>query len=184
MINLWEELNTERLILRKITSDDVDFILQHFSDEEVCQYMVDNEPIATMEEAMDIIHWSHSNSDDPNNNRWLIIQKETNKPIGTIGFHRWDKNNKIAEIGYDLSKSYWNKGIMSEAMKIALKFGFEKMGLNRIQAFVHVENNASYHLLRKHGFYAEGIIRDMYLYRGKYHDHYMMSLLLRDVQTE
>ena len=180
MIDLWEELNTERLTLRKIGYEDAEFILQHFGDEDVCRYLVDNEPITTIEGANEIITWSHSDQMNPTNNRWLIVLRENNKAIGTIGYHRLDRNNNIAEIGYDLSKSYWNYGIMSEAMKEVLKFGFEKMKLNRIQAFVHVDNAASYHVLRKQGFYAEGIIRDMYLYRGKYHDHYALSLLVRD----
>lgn len=180
MIDLWVELRTDRLILRKIDFEDIDFILKHFGDEEVCKYMVDNEPITTMEGAKDIINWSHSDKSNPSNNRWLIILKESNKPIGTIGYHRWDRTNNIAEIGYDLSKSYWKQGLMSEALKKVIEFGFSKMSLNRIQAFVHVENAASYNILRKNGFYAEGIIRDMYYFRGKYHDHYFMSLLLKD----
>lgn len=180
MVDLWEELKTERLILRKIQFEDVNFIYKHFGDEEVCKYMVDNEPVISIEEANEIISWSHSDPTNPTNNRWLIILKENNEPIGTIGFHRWDRNNRTAEIGYDLSKENWKKGIMSEAMEIALSFGFQKMGLNRIQAFVHIENMASYRILRKHGFIAEGIIRDMYFYREKYHDHYTMSLLCRD----
>lgn len=180
MIDLWQELKTDRLLLRKIEFEDVNFIFKHFSDEEVCKYLVDNEPVKTIEEAKAIINWSYSNNIDPNNNRWLIVFKETNEPIGTIGYHRWDKNNNIAEIGYDLCKSYWKQGIMSEAMRIVLKFGFEEMGLNRIQAFVHIENVASYSILKKHGFHAEGIARDMFLFRGRYYDHYAMSLILKD----
>lgn len=177
MLDLWEKLTTERLVLRKITYEDIEFILKHFGDEDVCRYLVDNEPIATMEEAEEIIKWSHSFSPNPTNNRWLIVMKDISKPIGTIGYHRWDKNNNIAEIGYDLSKEYWQQGIMNEAMAAVLKFGFEKMNLNRIQAFVHIENIASYKTLTKNGFCCEGVIRDMYLFRGKYYDHYMMSLL-------
>ena len=180
MINLWEELQTDRLLLRKIFFEDIDFIFNHFKDEEVCRYMVDNEPISTMDEAEEIIKWSHSNESNPNNNRWLILLKNSNKPIGTIGFHRWDRNNNIAEIGYDLSKLYWKQGLMNEAMRTVLKFGFQKMQLNRIQAFVHIENIASYNILKRNGFHTEGIIRDMYLYRGRYHDHYAMALLSKD----
>jgi len=50
---------------------------------------------------MEIITWSHSNQENPDNNRWIIESKENGKAIGTIGFHRWDKSNYIAEIGYD-----------------------------------------------------------------------------------
>jgi ribosomal-protein-alanine N-acetyltransferase len=184
MIDLWEELQTDRLLLRRISYDDVEFIRKHFGDEEVCKYMVDNEPITTIEEAEDLIKWSHSNATNPTNNRWLIVLKDFNQPIGTIGFHRWDSNNNIAEIGYDLAKEHWKKGIMNEAIGAALKFGFKKMKLNRIQAFVHIENIASYNILRKNGFYSEGIIRDLYLFRGKYHDHHIMSLLLKDYKDK
>jgi len=180
MVDLWKMLNTERTILRRMTEEDLEFVYAHFGDEEVCEYMVDNEPVKSKDEAMEIITWSHSNKENPDNNRWIIELKESGKAIGTIGFHRWDKGNNTAEIGYDLNKGYWGKGIMSEAMKAALKFGFEEMKLNRIQAFVHVENLASYYILRSKGFQAEGIIKDMYLYRGKYHDHYMLALLARD----
>ena len=180
MIDLWEELRTNRLVLRRILYDDIEFIRKHFGDWEVCRYMVDNEPVTTMEEAEAIIKWSYSDNTKPTNNRWLIVLKENNQPVGTIGYHRWDTQNNIAEIGYDLSKEYWKKGIMNEAMDAVLRFGFEKMELNRIQAFVHIENIASYSILRKNGFSCEGVIRDMYLFRGKYHDHYSMSLLLKE----
>lgn len=180
MVDLWETLSTNRLVLRKILYDDVEFVRKHFGDEEVCRYMVDNEPITTLEEAEEIIKWSHSDHTKPSNNRWLIVLKETNQPIGTIGYHRWDPNNSIAEIGYDLSKEYWKQGLMNEAMELVLQFGFEKMGLNRIQAFVHIENIASYNILKKNSFCCEGIIRDMYFFRGKYHDHYLMSLLMKE----
>jgi ribosomal-protein-alanine N-acetyltransferase len=177
---LWEELHTDRLLLRKINFEDIYFIFNHFKDEEIYKYMVDNEPISTIDEAREIIKWSHSSESNPNNNRWLILLKDSNTPIGTIGFHRWDRNNNIAEIGYDLNKMYWKQGLMSEAMGSVLEFGFNKMKLNRVQAFVHIENISSYNILRKNGFYTEGIVRDMYLYRGRYHDHFAMSLLLKD----
>lgn len=182
MFDLWEELHTDRLVLRKIYFEDVDFIFNHFKDEEICKYMVDNEPISTIDEAKEIIKWSHSNQSNPNNNRWLILLKNSNTPIGTIGFHKWDRSNNIAEIGYDLNKMYWKQGLMSEAMRSVLEFGFDKMQLNRVQAFVHIENIASYNVLKKNGFYTEGIIRDMYLYRGRYHDHFSMALLLKDYE--
>lgn len=161
---------------------DLPFILSHFGDLDVTEYMVDNEPITSLKDAQGILEWSYGNPVNPTNNRWLITLE--GKAIGTIGYHRIDKNNHIAEIGYDLSKEYWRKGYMNEAMDAVIRFGFKEINLNRIQAFVHVENVPSYKILRKFGFVPEGILRDMYFFRNQYHDHHILSLLKRDWNNE
>ncbi len=181
MVDLWPLLETERTELRRITDQDLSFILGHFSDADVCRYMVDAEPPGSAEEAQKIIDWCNGNGNpDSRHNRWLIVLKETGESIGTVGFHNWDRGNHIAEIGYDLSSHHWGKGIMSEVLRCVLAFGFSQMQLNRVQAFVHVQNTASYRMLRKQGFVAEGVIRDKHLFRGEYYDHYLLALLKRD----
>jgi ribosomal-protein-alanine N-acetyltransferase len=180
MMDLWPALETERIILRKIRNTDIEFIFQHFSNPDVCRYLVDAEPVKTLEEAQEIIDWCNLESEAPSNNRWLIVWKETQQPIGTCGFHRWDTTNNIAETGYDLTRPFWNRGVMTEALTRIIPFGFDQMMLNRIQAFVHIENIASYTLLKKLGFHMEGIIRDKHFFRGKYYDHYGFSLLKSD----
>jgi len=104
----------------------------------------------------------------------------TNELMGTCGFHCWDKVNNIAEVGYDLEKKFWEKGYMKEGLKKIIKFGFSEMSLNRIQAYISLDNEASYKLLESLGFKREGIIRDKHLYRVKYYDHYCYSLLRRE----
>ena len=113
-------------------------------------------------------------------NRWIIVDKDTNQPIGTCGFHCWDRRNNTAEIGYDLWHECWGKGYMKEALTTVLESGFHNMGLNRINAFVTLENINSIKLLEKLGFKNEGIYRDKHLFRGKYYDHYTFSLLKRE----
>ena len=88
--------------------------------------------------------------------------------------------NNIAEIGYDLWHEYWGQGYMKEALISAIESGFTNMGLNRINAFVALENINSIKLLEKLGFKNEGVYRDKHLFRGKYYDHYSFSLLKRD----
>jgi len=168
-------------VLRKITEQDLDFILNHFRDPHVCRYLVDSEPPSCVADAKEIADWCNGNG-NPNSrqNRWLIILKETAEPIGTVGFHNWDKGNHLAEVGYDLSFAHWGKGIMSEVLQRALAFGFAEMQLNRVQAFVHLQNAGSYHVLTKQGFVAEGVVREKHFYRGKYYDHFLLALLQRD----
>ena len=57
-----------------------------------------------------------------------------------------------AEVGYDLHYDFQNKGIMSEALKCILKFGFEKFELEEIEAYTHYENESSKRLLQKNRF--------------------------------
>lgn len=181
MLDLWPSLETEKIMLRKITDQDLDFILSHFCDPNVCRYLVDNEPTNSSEEAKEIIDWCNGNgSPNSRQNRWLIMLKETGESAGTVGFHNWDRVNHIAEIGYDLSFAHWGKGIMSEVLQRVLAFGFGEMQLNRIQAFVHLQNAGSYSVLKKQGFVAEGIVRDKHFFRGKYYDHFLLALLKRD----
>ncbi|MDD4439232.1 MAG: GNAT family protein [Tissierellia bacterium] len=89
--------------------------------------------------------------------RFAITEKTTNRIIGTIFLNNFE--GRRAEIGYELSEDHWQKGIMSEAMKEVLKLGFKQLKLTRIQAFVHEENIASKHLLKKFNFQEEGYLR-------------------------
>ena len=173
------DLETERLHLRRFTTDDVAFVLNHFSEPRVSEYLVDAEPIRDPSEAAALIEW-YVNPRRDNANRWVLTLKSSLTAIGTCGYHNWSRRNRSAEIGYDLSPRFWLKGYMNEALSTAIKYGFEMMDLNRIQAFVHVRNERSLRALSKLGFKIEGIIREKYLCRGQYHDHACLSLLRRD----
>lgn len=165
-------------MLRKIGDQDLDFVLSYFREPNVCRYFVDNEPISSTEQAKVIIDWLNGNgSPDSRQNRWLIMLKETGESAGTVGFHNWDRENQIAEVSYDLSPAHWGKGIMSEVLQRVVAFGFGEMQLNRIQAFVHLQNAGSYSVLKKQGFVPEGIVRDKHFSRGKYHDYLLVALL-------
>ena len=173
-------LDSDRLTLRTITLDDLEFVFSHFSDPHVHKYLVDEEPVTSEQEAKAIIQWA-SNPVDITCNRWIIQLRENGQPVGTCGFHNWDQQNNRVEIGYDLSQSHWRRGITCEAVDMMIQSGFERMGLNRIEAYVHLNNIGSADLLRKLGFQLEGIVRDKHLFRGQYYDHYCFSLLKSDL---
>ncbi|MGC9598870.1 MAG: GNAT family N-acetyltransferase [Minisyncoccia bacterium] len=76
---------------------------------------------------------------------------------GSLGFNKIEDHK--AELGYWLARKYWNKGIMTRAVKIFSKFGFRALGLKRIYAFAFPFNNASIRVLEKSGFIYEGLLR-------------------------
>ncbi|WP_421378459.1 GNAT family N-acetyltransferase [Bacillus salacetis] len=173
------ELETERLLLRNVVSSDRDFIFKLYSNQEVCRFLYDEEIYTSLDDAKEFISWNQS-PEETGNNRWIIIRKKDQLPLGTCGFDSWDTFNNIAEIGFDLEVEFWGKGYMKETLISAIHSGFQNMGLNRINAFTALENKRSSTLLESLGFVKEGIYREKHLYRGEYHDHFSYSLLRRD----
>ncbi len=169
-------ITTERLVLRDFTETDIDFVYRHFSDPEVCRYLLDEPPLTDLSQAKILLDFLQ-NSEGKNYNRWAIELKSSGQVIGTCGYHHWQKDYFRAEIGYDLAPDYWGQGYMSEALAAAIDNGFERMNLHRIDALVYPENLRSVHLLQKLGFQIEGTLRDYFYQDGKYYDHYILSLL-------
>jgi ribosomal-protein-alanine N-acetyltransferase len=173
------DLESERLVLRQLTYDDVDFVFQHLSHPRVTEFLLDEPPLVERSQAREIIDF-FKEPESKTRNRWGIVLKESNQLIGTCGFHKWDKRHFRAETGYDLSPDYWGRGIMAEALRVVIKNGFETMGLHRIDALVYVKNLRSVKLLDKLGFKREGILRDYFFLNGRFYDHYLMSLIKAD----
>lgn len=172
-------LETERLILRHMTLEDADFVFRHFSDPVVCQYLMDEPPVTEYAQAREIIQF-YAEPEEKTHNRWMIVRKSDQQPIGTCGFHKWDKRYFRAEIGYDLSPSCWGQGYMVEALLSVIPHGFEQMRLNRIEALVYVGNDRSVQLLRRLGFKQEGVLRDYLCLDGEFYDHYLFALLQKE----
>lgn len=169
------KLNTDRMVLREFQTEDLTFVYNHFSDPRISKYLFDADPPGTIDDARELLNWcldTHSN-----HLRWCMVSKDKNAPIGTCGFHCYDRRNNAAEIGYDLSFEKWNNGYMTEALSKLLSHGFNAGSLHRIYAYVYVHNDASNQLLQKLGFKLEGVIRDKHLYHGRYYDHNLFSLL-------
>ncbi|MCE5171128.1 GNAT family N-acetyltransferase [Paenibacillus profundus] len=177
--NIFADLETDRCALRQVNAEDAAFILRHFGSEEVCQFLLDEERYTHIDHAHELIE-CYADPDSKGHNRWMILNKDTGERMGTCGFHGWDRRNLAAEIGYDLSPEYWGRGYMSEVLATMLAFGFERMGLNRIQAIVYPDNERSALLLQKFYFVREGVIRDKHLYLGQFYDHDCYSLLRRE----
>lgn len=172
-------LQTERLLLRALTPADLEFVYQHFTDPDVTRYLHDEEPIRTRQEAQEIVEFYTKPGFKPHN-RWMILRKSDDRPIGTCGYHNWQKRHFRAEIGYDLDKALWNQGFMTEALVEVIEFGFRTMKLNRIEALVHPHNRASIRLLEKLHFQKEGFMRDYYFQGGIFHDSLIFSLLRKE----
>jgi len=112
-----------------------------------------------------------------------IVLKEIDKVIGVIDIFNIDWKDKNAELGYWLGKKYWGKGLMTEAVKLMLKFAFEKLKLHRVYAGVFEENIASRRVLEKTGFKLEGIKRECRYRYNKWHNELIFGILKQEYES-
>lgn len=173
-------LESERLILRKVTMADAEDLFYYASNKEVAKYVTWNAH-RTLSETRQFIDFILNLYESSQVAPWGIELKETGKLIGTIDFVWWKPHHKAAEIGYAISHDYWGKGITTEAAKEIIKFGFEKMDLVRIQARCFVDNFGSERVMEKAGMTFEGINRKAIFVKGKHHDVKMYAIIRIDV---
>lgn len=173
------QLNTERLLLRQITLADADALFFLRSNEQVMAF-IDREHFASVDVAVKTINTITENVNSNNGIMWGICLKENPALLaGTIGFWQMKKENYRGEIGYMLHPDLWGKGYAKEAIKEVIEFGFRKIGLHSIEAFVNPGNKASIGLLLSVGFVQEGYFKEDYFFRGKFLDTVVFSLVDR-----
>jgi ribosomal-protein-alanine N-acetyltransferase len=175
------QLETERLILRQIIPEDAEAIFLIRGDYEVTRYNT-GAAYQSREQASDLIGAMTNAYYDGNEIRWGITLKGHNLVIGMCGYNYWIRHDCRASVGYDLARAYWGQGIMTEAIHAIICFGFEHMGLNRIEADADSRNPASARVLTKVGFRHEGLQREQFYEEGRYHDLLLFSLLRKDYQ--
>ena len=176
-------LETKCLILRKMTLDDAQDMFEYGADPEVTKYTLwDNHK--SIEDSREFLKMAIRKYENNEVSEWGVVYKENNKFIGTCGYGWWRPVHNRAEIGYAISRKYWGKGLTTEAVKEVIKFGFDKMQLNRIEGTCFVGNIASQRVLEKVGMTFEGIIREQLLVKGKYRDLRMYSILRKEYYTK
>jgi len=152
-------LETDRLILRELTPADNAAIFALFSDPRVTE----STDIGTFEriaQADELIASFALRFAARGALRWGITLKGDGTAIGTVGFPGMDDETRRGEVGYDVARAHWGRGIATEATRAAVRFGFEGLNPNRIEATTNLGNMASMRVLAKIGFTEEGILRD------------------------
>lgn len=100
--------------------------------------------------------------------------------VGVVGLRNINRARATADMDYALDADHRGKGIMTEACRALVSYGFRELGLNRIQLLPDVDNRASCGVPERLGFTKEGIIRDCYRGLSGYRDCAMYAILARD----
>ena len=152
--------------------------LRVFADEEVT-HSYDLESFAGLEQARSHIADQAIRYQRGEVIRWGIAQKANDVLIGSAGLSIY-RSNAQGGLGYELARPYWRRGIMTKTLGLIIRFGFNSLNLNRLQALVMPGNEASAGLLSKLGFTNEGLLREFAFFKGQYQDLWCYSLLRRE----
>jgi ribosomal-protein-alanine N-acetyltransferase len=173
------EVETERLKLIKATEDRAAELFDFSGSAEATRFMT-WEANASVEQTAKAIRHMLDLYDRHEVAPWLILHKGQQRVIGMAGYNWWQPRHGRAEISYALAPAYWGQGFATEAARAVIRFGFERMALNRVEALVHPENIASRRVLMKVGMVAEGMLRQVLALKGVPTDHMIYSLLRAD----
>ena len=142
---------TERLLLRRWKPSDAEALYKYACDPEVGPH-AGWPPHKNVEESKMIIRELFTND-----YTWAVILKETNEPIGCMGYYPFGKSNieigeNDAEVGYWIGKPHWNKGYCTEALQAMIHYCYEKKNFQTIWADFFIDNPASGRVMEKCGF--------------------------------
>lgn len=170
------ELETDRLVLRKLSLKDTDDMYEYGSDKKVSEYVMWPQ-YTSKQDGETFAEFVINQHKEGHQHFWAIEIKETSKMIGTINFVGIKEKYNWGELGYVLNQNYWNKGYMTEAIKAVLKHSFESLKLNKVQAKCIKENIASYRAMEKVNMTYEGLLRQHMIKNGQYVDLVCYSIL-------
>jgi len=149
------------IIIRKMTDNDADALMELCSSEAVYRYAPDF--MTTKNKKAVIRNISQIGGRDFEKKLYIIagvyLQEDPNNIIATAEIFGYDKLVSMAEIGYRINERYWNRGIATKVVQALIAYLFDEIGLNRIQAKVMPDNIYSAKVLLKNGFLREGLIR-------------------------
>ena len=175
-------LETERLILRPLRMSDARDLFAYARDPQVSRHVL-WETHESLGDSRQFLRGAIRQYRQGKPGSFAITLKDSGRMIGTIGFMWVNVDYKSAEVGYSLSREYWNRGIMTEALRSVVDFGFQELRLNRIEAQHEVDNPASGRVMAHVGMQYEGRLRQRLKNKGRFVDVELYAILRADPRT-
>jgi ribosomal-protein-alanine N-acetyltransferase len=151
-------LKTKRLILRETSLDDSTAIFRNLSDPDIARWFF-VQPHTQLEQTTQFIYQFIAEFEQAKGLTWGITLKANSRCIGTCGYGDNEIGNK-GEIGFDLAKEYWGKGLMSEGLTAIFDYGFDDLMLTKVEAYTYCNNVRAKNLLEKLAFQLDKTLDD------------------------
>ena len=146
------DLTSDRLYLRQLIPDDLSNLIELYTDREVMKYIMDGQPLTDLSK----IKYELSNrikyyQQFPGYGVWPASSKDHHEFVGWFALKFLDQTEEV-EIGYRLLRKYWGLGFATEMTLELINYGFYQLGLKKIVAVAHPDNEQSVKVLEKAGF--------------------------------
>jgi RimJ/RimL family protein N-acetyltransferase len=164
--------------LRPLSVPDADALHAYLADPAVTE--LTSYPVVSLPMVEAMINRSMSRWAAGELSKWGVALPHEDQLVGTCGFTEWSPVHRCAELAYDLAQAHWGKGLMRQAVAAVLQWTFRQDQVDRVHAFVRVDNRRSQRLLERSGFVREGCLRSYRVCRGQPHDFYIYGLLRSD----
>lgn len=159
-------IKTERFLYRQFVESDLENVFKGLSDPDIVKhYGVSYKTLEETEEQMKFFADLEKNETGI---WWAICSLDNKTFYGAGGLNGLSKEHKKAEIGFWLLTDYWGKGIMAEALPVICKYGFDHLGLHRIEGFVETANLNCKKAMQKLDFKHEGTMKDCEIKNGEF----------------
>lgn len=172
---------TDRLVLRFLSEADVPALFDMFSHPEVTRYW--SRPRWTeLPQAEQMLEDAQEGYHTGSGVQLGVERRRDHALVGMCSLFHYNVPSRRAEIGYALSRPYWGLGYMHEALQALLRYAFQPMDLNRLEADIDPRNIASAKTLERLGFQKEGHLRERWIVNGEVSDTWLYGLLRREWQ--
>jgi ribosomal-protein-alanine N-acetyltransferase len=151
-----DEIETEHLLLRRFTPDDLETFCSILANPDVMRYLgVEAGKPPSRAESEALLYNAIDSWTTHGFSRLAILDKSLMKVIGICGWRRFEGT---PELIYILTKEYWGMGLAPEAAKACMRYGFEQLQFDRVMAFTRIENRGSIRVLEKIGMTYVGMV--------------------------
>ena len=171
MLNIhFRELETPRLVLRKLTIADLPLYYSRLASSHVVTEHMLWKPHTCLAESEASIQKAIARYEDGSSCRWVIAPKATGELIGIIDLMPVDADSGVCTFAYMLAEAFWGQGYGTEALKAILSHAFANCGASAVLADHFAENTASGAVMRKAGMIESGILPGKYTKNNCRHD--------------
>lgn len=175
-------LAAARIVLRPLDITDTDNLYAVFSHPQAMRYWSSppmTEPAQAAAYIEQIRRWFRSRG----GLQWGIARHDDDRVIGTVTLCAFMPEHCRGEVGFILCPDLWGQGLAGEAVARALRYAFDDLNLERIEADVDPRNSPSQRLLERLGFQHEGLMRERWRVAGEIQDGLMLGLLRREFKV-
>ncbi|MCY4145805.1 MAG: GNAT family N-acetyltransferase [Chloroflexi bacterium] len=175
-------LRCPALCMRPLAEQDIAAILKYASAPEIAANTFVPHPYPP-EAAHEFVQKASEAWRSEQDYTFAIIEAQSDSFAGVMGIHPVQEHQR-AEVGYWIGLPFWGRGLATQALRLLIRFGFEKLGLNRIAAGHFAGNSASGRVMQKAGMRCEGTRRAYHYHRDSFKDSVWYAILRDEYEAD